>query len=163
VPRCYKKYKEDRLSQLNFEAPSCQDTSLGVEELNWGIRITEGSSVELKVWLWRKDFMCVIVPRYLKCIISYVKIRRQETDNGISNRLRTLVCAAMNCKVRRIVIALYYLKLRVECISAINPNIQSKPRLAVTNTHGNIRTTKIWVSVYGARLSGRGLGSPVDE
>jgi hypothetical protein len=34
VPRGYKKDKEDRLSQLSFETPGCQDMSLGAEELN---------------------------------------------------------------------------------------------------------------------------------
>jgi hypothetical protein len=34
VPRGYKKNKEDRLSQLSFETPACQDMSWGVEELN---------------------------------------------------------------------------------------------------------------------------------
>jgi hypothetical protein len=34
VPRGYKKDKEDRVSQLNFETPACQDMSLGAEELN---------------------------------------------------------------------------------------------------------------------------------
>jgi hypothetical protein len=34
VPRGYKKDKEDRLRQLNFETPACQDMSLGAEELN---------------------------------------------------------------------------------------------------------------------------------
>jgi hypothetical protein len=33
VSRDYKKDKEDRLSQLSFETPACQDMSLGEEEL----------------------------------------------------------------------------------------------------------------------------------
>jgi hypothetical protein len=33
LPRSYKKDKEDRLSQLSFETPACQDMSLGAEEL----------------------------------------------------------------------------------------------------------------------------------
>jgi hypothetical protein len=33
VPRDCKKDKEDRLSQMSFETPSCQDMSLGAEEL----------------------------------------------------------------------------------------------------------------------------------
>jgi hypothetical protein len=31
---CYKKDKDDRLRQLSFETPTCQDMSLGAEELN---------------------------------------------------------------------------------------------------------------------------------
>jgi hypothetical protein len=50
----------------------------------------------------------------------------------------TSVFAAVNCKVRRLAVALYYLLLRVECISAIYPNIQSKPRLIVTPTRNSI-------------------------
>jgi hypothetical protein len=34
MPRSYKKDKRDRLSQLNFETPVCQDMSFGAEELN---------------------------------------------------------------------------------------------------------------------------------
>jgi hypothetical protein len=34
VLRCYKKDKEDNLSQLSFETPTCQDMSFGAEKLN---------------------------------------------------------------------------------------------------------------------------------
>jgi hypothetical protein len=34
LQRGYKKDKEDRLSQLSFETPACQDMSLGAQELN---------------------------------------------------------------------------------------------------------------------------------
>jgi hypothetical protein len=34
VPRCYKKDKEDRLSHLSVETPTCQDMSMGAEELS---------------------------------------------------------------------------------------------------------------------------------
>jgi hypothetical protein len=34
MPRGYKKDKEGCLSQLSFETPTCQDMSLGAEELN---------------------------------------------------------------------------------------------------------------------------------
>jgi hypothetical protein len=34
VPRGYKKDKEGRFSQFNFETPACQDMSLGAEEMN---------------------------------------------------------------------------------------------------------------------------------
>jgi hypothetical protein len=37
VPRGYRKCKEDRLSQLSFETPACQDVSLGVEKSKDGI------------------------------------------------------------------------------------------------------------------------------
>jgi hypothetical protein len=36
VPRGYKKDIEDRLSQLGFETPACQDMSLGAGELELG-------------------------------------------------------------------------------------------------------------------------------
>jgi hypothetical protein len=107
VPRGCKKDKEDCLRQSSFETPACQVMNLGSEELNWGIRIIECSSVELKVWLWREDFTCAIVPRHMECVTqwdscsSFVKIHCQETDSGDCNRLRTLVFAAVKCKVRR--------------------------------------------------------------
>jgi hypothetical protein len=34
MPRGYKKDKEDKLSQLSFETPACQDISLGAVEKN---------------------------------------------------------------------------------------------------------------------------------
>jgi hypothetical protein len=34
VPRGYKKDKVDRLSQLSYETPACQDMSFGAEKLN---------------------------------------------------------------------------------------------------------------------------------
>jgi hypothetical protein len=34
MPKVYKKDKEDRLSQLSFETPACQDMRLGAEEFN---------------------------------------------------------------------------------------------------------------------------------
>jgi hypothetical protein len=42
------------------------------------------------------------------------------------------MCVRLNCKVCRSTIALYFSKLRVECINAINPIIQFKARLRVT-------------------------------
>jgi hypothetical protein len=65
-------------------------------------------------------------------------IRCHETDSGGCNILRTLVFALVNCKVRWSAVPLYYLQLWVECISAIIPNNQSKPRLTVTPTRDNI-------------------------
>jgi hypothetical protein len=50
--------------------------------------------------------MFAAVPRYLECVLqrdsysSSVKFRFQETDSGDYNRLRTLVCVTVNCKVR---------------------------------------------------------------
>jgi hypothetical protein len=41
-------------------------------------------------------------------------------------------CVTVKCKVCRSAIALYYLRLRVECVSAINSIIQSVPRLIDT-------------------------------
>jgi hypothetical protein len=92
VPRGYKKDKEDRLSQSSFEMPACQDVSLGAEKSrdgielrNCGIRVTECGSVEMKVWLWREDFTCALVSRYLECVIQWdcysscVKILCKET------------------------------------------------------------------------------------
>jgi hypothetical protein len=32
MPMSYKKNKEDRLSQLSYETPACQDMSLGAED-----------------------------------------------------------------------------------------------------------------------------------
>jgi hypothetical protein len=50
VPRGCKKGKEDHLRQLSFETPACQDTSLGAEELNCGIKASELlSAIQLKV------------------------------------------------------------------------------------------------------------------
>jgi hypothetical protein len=98
---------------LGFETPACQDQlgSRGTEFRHWGVRIIECSSVELKVWLWREEFTCVIVPLYLEyliqceCYSSCVKIRCQETDSGCCNIL-TLIFVALNCKARRLAIAL---------------------------------------------------------
>jgi hypothetical protein len=45
---------------------------------------------------------------------------------------------AVNCKVRRLAVALSYLYLRFECTNAINPNIEPKPRLIVTINHDNM-------------------------
>jgi hypothetical protein len=42
VPRGYEKNKEDRLRQLSFETPACQDMSLGAEELNWRTESVSG-------------------------------------------------------------------------------------------------------------------------
>jgi hypothetical protein len=39
VPRGYRKDKEDRLSQLSFEKPGCQDVSLGAEESREGTEL----------------------------------------------------------------------------------------------------------------------------
>jgi hypothetical protein len=91
---------------LTSESVEFRDASLPVYELgsrkvesrNWGIRIIECSSVELKVWRRREDFTCAIVPRNLECVIQwdgyspYVKFRYQETTSGECKRLRTLVC-----------------------------------------------------------------------
>jgi hypothetical protein len=38
----YKKDKEDRLSQLSFETPACQDVSVRAEELNCRIERVSG-------------------------------------------------------------------------------------------------------------------------
>jgi hypothetical protein len=89
--------------------------SLGAKELNWGITMIECSSVELKVCLWREDFMCAVVLWYLECVIQWdfhsscVKIHCQEMGSGDCNRLRTLVLAAVNCKSWRLAVVLYYL------------------------------------------------------
>jgi hypothetical protein len=45
---------------------------------------------------------------------SVVRTRLMKTENPS-------LCVTVKCKVCRSAIALYYLKLRVECISAINP------------------------------------------
>jgi hypothetical protein len=70
VLRGYKNDKEDRLSQLSLETPACQDMSLGAEELNCCIRITECSSEEMKVWLCRED-----LARDLKKLCAPITVR----------------------------------------------------------------------------------------
>jgi hypothetical protein len=40
------------------------------------------------------------------CYSSCVKIRRQERNGGDCSRLRRLVLAAVNCKLRRLAVAL---------------------------------------------------------
>jgi hypothetical protein len=73
-----------------------------------GIRITEWSSLELKVCLWREEFACDAVQWYSECVTqwdcycSYAKVRCQETDSGNCNKLRTLVLAAVNWKLWRL-------------------------------------------------------------
>jgi hypothetical protein len=85
------------------------------EQRNWGIKIIESRSVELKAWSWTEDFTCVIAQRYLECVTqwhyySYCdEIRCQESDNGDCNRLRTRVGVTVNGKVWKSAIALYYL------------------------------------------------------
>jgi hypothetical protein len=46
VPRSCKKDKEDRLSQMSFETPTCQDMSLGAEKLH---RETSKKKVKLSL------------------------------------------------------------------------------------------------------------------
>jgi hypothetical protein len=78
---------------------SCQVT-MESSEFSW----------ELKVQQWKEDFTCVVVQWYLECVIQWdcysscVKIRCQETDSGDCNRLRTLVCAAVNFALTSIII-----------------------------------------------------------
>jgi hypothetical protein len=61
VPRDYKKDKEDRLSQLSFETPACQDMSLGSQELNWGIKAPElFNAVQLRVKSPAVKTLCVL-------------------------------------------------------------------------------------------------------
>jgi hypothetical protein len=111
------------------------------EQRNWSIRIIECSSVELKVWLWREDFMraILVVPRYLECIMQWdcysscIRSCCQETGNGDCNRLRTLVGVTVNCKLWRLAVALQLpvVPCGVYKVS-INPIIKSIPRLIVT-------------------------------
>jgi hypothetical protein len=67
----------------------------------WLRRDDNEFSWELKVSLWREDFMCAIVSWYLErvthwdCYNSCVKIRFRETNSGGCNGLRTLVFAAV--------------------------------------------------------------------
>jgi hypothetical protein len=51
---------------------------------------------------------------------SVARIRRVKTEKPNE-------CVTVNCKVCRSAIALYYLWLRDECVSAINFIVQSKP------------------------------------
>jgi hypothetical protein len=119
--------------------------------------------------------MCAVVPRYLECAVywdcysSSVKIRCQATDSEDCSRLRALVFEAVSCKVRRLAVVLYYLELRVECIGAINPNIQSKPRLIVTWQYVCVIESCARISFHsvyrravrciGKDLKGSGLGN----
>jgi hypothetical protein len=54
--------------------------------------------------MWFEDFTCTAVTRdpYISC----VKIRCQETDSEHYNRLRTLVGATVDCKLRKLAVAL---------------------------------------------------------
>jgi hypothetical protein len=97
-----------------FEPVEFPDAGLPGHELgSRGDELRHQNYWELKVWLWREDFTCAVVPRYLECVIQWdchsssVKIRYQETTSGDCTRLRTLVFAAVNCKVRRLAVVKY--------------------------------------------------------
>jgi hypothetical protein len=49
------------INPMSFETPACRIWAR--EQRNRGIRITDCSSVEMKVWLWREDFTCAVAPR----------------------------------------------------------------------------------------------------
>jgi hypothetical protein len=73
MPRGYKKAKGDRLRQLSFETPACQDMSLGTEELNWGTEVSELlTAVQLRAEspAVKRSFMCA-VQWYLECVIQW--------------------------------------------------------------------------------------------
>jgi hypothetical protein len=111
VPRGYRNDKEERLIQLSFETPGCQNMSLGAEKLNWGIRIIECSSVELVGWLWREDLACnfktsCMLQLQWDCYKSVARIRLVKTED-------TYMRVTVNCKICRSVIALYCLWLSV--------------------------------------------------
>jgi hypothetical protein len=61
----------------------------------------------------KRIFIWAIVPRYFECVIQWdcykscFKICCQEADIGDRNRLRTLVVVPINCKVRRLAVALW--------------------------------------------------------
>jgi hypothetical protein len=69
LPKGYKKDKENRLSQLSFKMPACQDMTFGAEALLPGEWL---ESLEMAVGclrrenkkgirLWKEDFMCAAV------------------------------------------------------------------------------------------------------
>jgi hypothetical protein len=96
-----------------------RDASLpGYERGSRGVQVSELlSEVQLRVESkgCEEKTTCAVVPRYLECgtqrdfYSSCVKIRCPETTSGDCNRLRTLVCVTVNCEVRRLTVALYYL------------------------------------------------------
>jgi hypothetical protein len=47
LPRGYKEDKEDRLGQLSFETPACQNRSLGAKELNCRIESASGDGSQM--------------------------------------------------------------------------------------------------------------------
>jgi hypothetical protein len=57
-----------------------------------------------------------------QCYSSCVKIRCQETDNGDSNGLRTLVFAAVTRELRGLAVALYFYSSEW-CIQVANKSI----------------------------------------
>jgi hypothetical protein len=118
--------------------------SRGIELSNCWMQFSgdDGLAVKRRVYAFYSPVILECVFQW-DCYSSCVKIRCQETDSGDCNRLRTLVFAAVNCKVQRLAVALYYLELRVECIGAINSNIQSKHRLIVTPARDNILWNKV--------------------
>jgi hypothetical protein len=96
-----------------FRDPGLQGYELGsrgVELRNWGTRIIECSWVQS----WKSGCeektlrysTAIFGVKQWDCYSSCVKIRCQETESGDCNRL-TLVFAAVNCKVRRLAVALY--------------------------------------------------------
>jgi hypothetical protein len=105
------------LSQLSFDASLriYEIGSRGTELRNWGNRIIESSSVELKVWLWKEHFLYAVVQWYLACVIQWdcysscIKIRCQESASGACIELRTLMDVTVNCKLWKSTIALYCL------------------------------------------------------
>jgi hypothetical protein len=61
MSRGYKKDKEDRLSQLNFETPACQDMSFRAEELELRDLAVENDlrrNGKKGIRLCKEDFIC---------------------------------------------------------------------------------------------------------
>jgi hypothetical protein len=54
LPSGYKKDNEDRLRQLSFETPACQDMILGAEELNWRIGSVSGDGSRMIEKKWQE-------------------------------------------------------------------------------------------------------------
>jgi hypothetical protein len=97
-------YKEDFVWESAFEFRS---SKWAVSRKLSSARKAEKMAlwVRLGVGLWREDFTCTVVQWYLEhviqwdCCSSCLIIRFRETDSGDCNKLRTLMCVTMNCKV----------------------------------------------------------------
>jgi hypothetical protein len=75
----------------------------------WDTRLNTFHRLRLRL---REDFICVaLTMRLIKPLPGYEWWRL---------RSRVCVCVMVNCEVWRSAIGLYYLQLRVQCISAIN-------------------------------------------